>query len=202
MIGYVSQQLVDKREFFGFPKEGGREFRLLDYACGPGTISAVSISFFLLCFLSMDETRELEDRQVHRKASTHFVPRSGIHLTSRPTKALAPYTTSTLALDISPAMITEYKSRLPSPSHTALNGNLLATPPWTTSPTSPETKLSADAIAKDALFNDYDAAIVGFGFHHFQNWAEALSKLSLRVKNGGVVGIVDLVPDLDVGPSF
>jgi len=42
MIGYIQEQLVDKREFFGLPEEKGGEFRLLDYASGPGTVSAVS----------------------------------------------------------------------------------------------------------------------------------------------------------------
>jgi hypothetical protein len=49
MIGYIQAQLKEHRDFLGFPKdEGGnesvekRDFRMLDYACGPGTMSMVS----------------------------------------------------------------------------------------------------------------------------------------------------------------
>jgi SAM-dependent methyltransferase len=152
MIGYISQQLVDKRQFFGYPKEDGEDFKLLDYASGPGTISA----------------------------------------------ALAPHTSTTLALDLSTNMISEYSSRFPNQSsHTAIAGNLLATPPWIGSH---ETPLTEEELSHNPLYNDYDTIIVGLGFHHFDNWASALEKLSHRVKKGGVIGIVDLVPDLDVSP--
>jgi len=95
-------------------------------------------------------------------------------------------------------MIAEYQSRFPSASHTAIVGNFLATPPSISSLSSPETTLNAEAIARDPLLNNFDAVIVGLGFHHFENWALAMRKLSERVKKGGIVGIIDLEPDLDV----
>jgi SAM-dependent methyltransferase len=154
MISYISQQLVEKRQFFGYPLIDGSEFKLLDYASGPGTISA----------------------------------------------ALAPYTTQTLALDLSTTMIEVYSSRFPDPStHTALVRNLLAELPWIGSK---ETGTLGEGDLEKEEFNNFDAVIVGLGFHHFDNWAGALRKLSERVKKGGVVGIVDLVPDVDVRLSL
>jgi ubiquinone/menaquinone biosynthesis C-methylase UbiE len=153
MIGYIIQQLVNKRHFFGYPKEDGETFNLLDYASGPGTISA----------------------------------------------ALAPYTTRTLAVDISTNMISEYLSRFPNrSSHSAVTGNLLASTPWLVSQ---ETSLNEEELSRNSEYNNFDAVIVGLGFHHFDDWAFALEKLSRRVKKGGVVGIVDLIPDLDASRS-
>lgn len=85
-----------------------------------------------------------------------------------------------------------------------MTGNLLATPPWIGSQ---EQALSEEELANNELYNGYDAVVIGLGFHHFVKWAEALEKLSHRVKKGGVIGIVDLTPDLDVSfslplPSF
>jgi SAM-dependent methyltransferase len=156
MTSYISQQLISKRHFFGYPQEDNSEhFKLLDYASGPGTISA----------------------------------------------ALAPFTTETLALDLSTNMIAEYSFRFPNrSSHNAVTGNLLAIHPWVGNQ---EQALTEEEIAKNELYNGYDALLIGLGFHHFDKWAEALEKLSHRVKNGGVIGIVDLIPDLDVNlPSL
>jgi len=155
MIGYISEQLVEKRDFFGLPKNKGEEFKMLDYASGPGTVSA----------------------------------------------ALHPYTTSILALDLSENMIKEYKSRFPQSHMTALHSNLLASPPWITDPSSPTKNLGPETIEKDPRFNDFDAVIVGLGFHHFENWAQALQTLSKRVKKGGVVGIIDILPHGDAFPE-
>jgi len=43
-------------------------------------------------------------------------------------------------------------------------------------------------------FNQFDACIVGLGFHHFENYATCLRTLSERVKSGGTIGIIDLLP--------
>lgn len=50
------------------------------------------------------------------------------------------------------------------------------------------------ALLNDAQFNDFDVCIVGMGFHHFENYASCIQRLSERVKPGGVVGIIDLLP--------
>lgn len=163
MIRSISQQLIQNRGFFGYPdpnqtSDGQGGFNLLDYACGPGTISA----------------------------------------------ALSPFTTKTVAIDLSPRMVEEYSSRFPGT--VALEGNLLSSPPWLVLPADGGGAAGRggriemreqELMAREEL-NDFDAVIVGLGFHHFEDWSGALGKLSKRVKKGGVVGIVDLVPDLDV----
>jgi hypothetical protein len=55
MIGYIVAQVEEQREFFGFPAEEGAkgEFRLLDYACGPGTMSKVRVHILLLSALHL-----------------------------------------------------------------------------------------------------------------------------------------------------
>jgi SAM-dependent methyltransferase len=42
-------------------------------------------------------------------------------------------------------------------------------------------------------FSDFDLAIVGYGFHHFEDLDVATSRLASRLKPGGVLAIVDLV---------
>lgn len=151
MIGYISQNLVEKREFFGFPLDDkNKSFRLLDYACGPGTISA----------------------------------------------ALVPWTKETVAMDISEKMVEEYSSRFPE--NVVMEGNLLAEPPWVGVKNGEKVEIREAELEKREELNGFDAAIVGLGFHHFDDWSGALRKLGKRVRKGGVVGIVDLIPDLDV----
>lgn len=151
MIGYVSQNLVEKREFFGFPVDDETaDFKLLDYACGPGTISA----------------------------------------------ALGPFANEIVGMDISGKMVEEYSSRFPG--SVVLEGDLLAGSPWVGVKDGEKMELGEEGLEERGELNGFDAVIIGFGFHHFDNWAGALRKLCLRVKKGGVLGIVDLVPDLDV----
>jgi hypothetical protein len=52
MIGYILDELKEHRDFFGIPKEGKGELRMLDYACGPGTISTVRLAPILVFHLS------------------------------------------------------------------------------------------------------------------------------------------------------
>lgn len=152
---YISNQLISNREFFGFPPPSNsssqNKFKLLDYACGPGTISA----------------------------------------------ALSSYTTEIVAIDISKNMVQEYTSRFPE--NVVLEGNLLSSPPWVgTTKEGDKLEISGVELEKREELTGFDAVIVGLGFHHFDDWSGALQKLSLRVGKGGVVGIVDLVPDVDV----
>ncbi|KAF2421240.1 S-adenosyl-L-methionine-dependent methyltransferase [Tothia fuscella] len=149
MIGYIVSEAEQQREFFGIPAEkgGNGNFRLLDYACGPGTMS----------------------------------------------KALSPYTTSTLGIDISENMTKTYNTRsqtgLLPPHCSAITGNLLSSQPYIINSSSNEKEF--DALSK-AEFNDFDAVVVGMGFHHFDRYADSIKGLGERVKVGGTVGIVDL----------
>lgn len=99
-------------------------------------------------------------------------------------------------MDISTNMIMEYSSRFPQ--NVALEGNLLAEPPWVCMKDGEKVELNEEELAEREELNDFDAVIIGLGFHHFDNWAEALGILGRRVRRGGVVGIVDLVPDMNV----
>jgi len=88
---------------------------------------------------------------------------------------------------------------VPASAAVATQGNLLADEPYITDFATGEKHTD---FATNPKFNDFDAAIVGLGFHHFQDWAGSLRKLGDRVKKGGVVGIVDLVPSEQVCGSF
>jgi len=49
MMAYIYGRLSEHRDIFGYSKaEGKQEFRLLDYACGPGTVSRVSLAWTVL----------------------------------------------------------------------------------------------------------------------------------------------------------
>lgn len=58
-----------------------------------------------------------------------------------------------------------------------------------------------------AEFHDFDVAVVGLGFHHFDDPALATRRLAARLKKGGVLFIVDFLPhdafepDSDVGKT-
>lgn len=43
-------------------------------------------------------------------------------------------------------------------------------------------------------FHDFDIAVVGLGFHHFDDPALAAKRLAERLKKGGVLMIIDFLP--------
>lgn len=93
-------------------------------------------------------------------------------------------------------MIKEYTSRFPNPkTHVAMQGNLLSTPPWIINR---EKTLTNEEVENLEDLNDYDTCLIGLGFHHFENYTSALSKLTTHLKIGGTIGIIDLFPDIDV----
>ncbi|KIW09356.1 uncharacterized protein PV09_00254 [Verruconis gallopava] len=150
LIETVYGELVQQRDLFGLSKQEGRqEFKLLDYACGPGTV----------------------------------------------TRALIPYVSHVQGVDVSGGMVDEYnsRSRAAGTEHvaSAVQGNLLGDNPYIVPPGSEEKDVD---LASDGRFSDFDAVIVGLGFHHFEDWVGSLRKLAQRVKPGGVVGIIDLAP--------
>jgi hypothetical protein len=89
-------------------------------------------------------------------------------------------------------MVAAYNERASTgllPSHcSAVRGNLLAEEPYLFNAAGDK---DASALREPA-YNDFDALIVGLGFHHFDRYAASIAYLAQRVKAGGVVGIVDL----------
>lgn len=97
-------------------------------------------------------------------------------------------------------MVAEFNRRfrdagVPASAAIATQGNLLAEQAYITNGSTGE---KITDFESDLRFNGFDAAIVGLGFHHFEDWTGSLRKLGERVKKGGVVGIVDLVPSEEV----
>lgn len=80
----------------------------------------------------------------------------------------------------------------------AHEGNLLASEPYVVG----ESGEKDQSLLNDDHFNNFDACIVGLGFHHFENFAKCLESLSKRLKSGGVNGIIDLAPNEDVSCHY
>ena len=76
-------------------------------------------------------------------------------------------------------MVNAYNERS-MPNARALIGDLLHPDGPTESVSGPE-------------FFDFDLAVVGFGFHHFENLPLATERLASRLKPGGVVMIADFI---------
>ncbi|KAK4892711.1 hypothetical protein LTR17_027015 [Elasticomyces elasticus] len=140
----VSDALQQNRDWLGVrwskPDDGGRDVRLLDYACGTGSI----------------------------------------------TKALGPYVSTIRGVDISESMVEKYNeaaqsSGLTSEQANAVVGNLLS-----------------DEVSQQLSGPEYqlfDVAVVGLGFHHFEDPATAIKRLTDRLKpETGVLVIIDFVP--------
>jgi SAM-dependent methyltransferase len=102
-------------------------------------------------------------------------------------QGLAPYVTQCVGIDISEGMVNEYNASvqnqgIPTSEMYAMLGNLLdASNPNPTTLSGPE-------------FYDFDIAVVGLGFHHFDDPALAAKRLAERLKKGGVFMIVDFMP--------
>ena len=114
--------------------------RVLDYACGPGTV----------------------------------------------TNALSNHATEYVGIDISEGMLDAYNTRFtkdasPSQKFTARGvvGNLIEEAP-------------PEHLSGPEFFN-FDLAVVGAGFHHFDNVQLATNRLAERLKPGGVLAIIDFI---------
>ncbi|KAK3372414.1 S-adenosyl-L-methionine-dependent methyltransferase [Podospora didyma] len=102
-------------------------------------------------------------------------------------RALAPYTTQCVGIDLSENMAAAYNARaenqgLAVEEMHAYQGNL-CTPE---NPSPPE-------FASPEFFG-FDIAAVGLGFHHFDDPALAARRLVERLKPGGVLLILDFLP--------
>ncbi|KAL2180715.1 methyltransferase-like protein [Thermothelomyces heterothallicus CBS 202.75] len=102
-------------------------------------------------------------------------------------RALAPYTTQCVGIDLSENMVAAYNTRAenqgltPSEMH-AYQGNLCV-------PEDP----NPPAFASPE-FTNFDVAAVGLGFHHFDDPVLAARRLAERLKTGGVLMILDFLP--------
>ncbi|EMC94834.1 hypothetical protein BAUCODRAFT_563881 [Baudoinia panamericana UAMH 10762] len=102
------------------------------------------------------------------------------------TRALGPYVTTIRGIDISEKMVEEYNkaaqsSGLSTEQARAVVGDLVA-----------ET-VPSHLIGDD--YQDFDIAIIGLGFHHFENPPLAVHRLAERLKPGeGVLVIIDFLP--------
>ncbi|KAI9642047.1 hypothetical protein NHQ30_009918 [Ciborinia camelliae] len=98
------------------------------------------------------------------------------------TRALLPTITRSIGIDLSSSMVAQYNARASnqglSPSEMiAYQGNLLSPTP-------------DPGLEKEDLYG-FDIAVVGLGFHHFDNPALAARKLGERLKKGGILAVVD-----------
>lgn len=102
-------------------------------------------------------------------------------------RALAPYVTQCVGIDLSTNMVHEYNSRalnqgIPPSEMQAHEGNLIS--PTSTPPSSFSTP----------EFHNFSLAVVALGFHHFDDCALAAKRLVERLKSGGVLLILDFLP--------
>ena len=142
-VNWIGVDFLDPSTAFEEDKSASRHIRVLDYACGPGTIT-----------------------NILQGCVTEFV-----------------------GIDLSENMVKEYNQKFggnvdQSGSTTqkaeAFVGDLLGS------------KGPSDSVS-DSKFFGFDLAVVGYGFHHFQNLDIATSRLVSRLKPGGVLLIVDFV---------
>ncbi|KAF2499583.1 S-adenosyl-L-methionine-dependent methyltransferase [Lophium mytilinum] len=106
-------------------------------------------------------------------------------------RALGPYVTTTVGIDISPNMVAAYNeqaksSSLPNSQISAVVGDLFAPEP-------------PEALSGPEFFN-FDLAVVSAGYHHFDDVVLCTKRLTERLKPGGVLVISDFLqgPDTDV----
>ncbi|KAH6668221.1 S-adenosyl-L-methionine-dependent methyltransferase [Halenospora varia] len=107
-------------------------------------------------------------------------------------RALAPYVTQCVGVDLSEGMVAEYNKSvsnqgIPPSEMFATVGNLL------------DADDSSPASLSGPEFFNFDIACVGLGFHHFDNPTLAARRLAERLKPGGVLLIVDFLPHEHMG---
>ncbi|KAI0600712.1 S-adenosyl-L-methionine-dependent methyltransferase [Biscogniauxia sp. FL1348] len=129
-----------------------------------------------------DKSEEEEDKKPKREVRLLDYA-CGTGLVSR---ALAPYVTQCVGIDISANMVAAYNARAqnqglsPSEMH-AIQGDLL-------SPSSPSLSSSLSSLTEP-----FHIAAVGAGFHHFADPGLAARRLAERLCPGGVLLVIDFL---------
>ncbi|KAL4908572.1 S-adenosyl-L-methionine-dependent methyltransferase [Aspergillus multicolor] len=157
LIAAVKSALISWRQWIspklaGEPKPQGsfldineaEEVRLLDYACGSGTVS----------------------------------------------KALAPYATRTIGLDLSTNMVDEYNKAAREMGYGAerMHAHHFDLLSDSSGPSPP-----SDVLAKES----YDIVATTMALHHVADAAKLLSRLAELFRPGGVCVVVDMVPETE-----
>ena len=142
-ISWIGVDFLDPSTEFEKDNPTLYQVRVLDYACGPGTITSIL-----------------------QGCATNFV-----------------------GVDLSENMVKEYNRRFAESVQQrgsitreaeAFVGDLL------------DSKGPSNSVS-DSKFFDFDLAVVGYGFHHFQDLDTATSRLVSRLKPDGVLLIVDFL---------
>ncbi|GAW15445.1 hypothetical protein ANO14919_048540 [Xylariales sp. No.14919] len=144
-----------------------------------------------LDFIGVDWASDDEDSDEEDGEKNDKKPRREVRLldyacgTGMMSRALAPYTTQCVGMDISEQMVAAYNTRaenqgLSSDEMHAVLGDLAS-------------ETIDNALSSPELFN-FDIAVVGGGFHHFGDPELAAKRLVERLKPGGVLLIWDFLP--------
>lgn len=107
------------------------------------------------------------------------------------TRTFGPYVTKTLGIDISPNMVSTFKSRAASAGLSqsvvdAVVGDLF------------DKADPRPAGLEGKEWWDFDIATVGFGFHHFEDVVHAAKQLKERLRPGGALVINDFLEGGDL----
>jgi SAM-dependent methyltransferase len=106
-------------------------------------------------------------------------------------KALSPFVTNVIGLDLSDNMVAEYNKHAqaagePREKMFAQQGNLVGT--------------EIDEQFRGTEYFNFDLVTVGLALHHFEDPAFAVKRLAERLRNGGVCLVIDFVEhSLDTG---
>ncbi|KAL4862037.1 hypothetical protein BDV12DRAFT_179343 [Aspergillus spectabilis] len=99
--------------------------------------------------------------------------------------ALAPYVSRVVGMDISDGMIEEFNKNVSeagrSSTMAGIRTDLLAE--------------SAPAEVSGPEYFEFDVVVVSMALHHFEHPEKALIRLSERLKKGGVMIIMDMIPE-------
>ncbi|KAK4143554.1 methyltransferase [Dichotomopilus funicola] len=132
-----------------------------------------------------EEKKKAESAEAAEKKTVRLLDYAcGTGVVSR---ALAPYTTQCVGIDLSENMVATYNARAENQGLTAsemhaYQGNLCV-------PEDPN-----PALLASPEFTNFDIAAVGLGFHHFDDPKLAARRLAERLKVGGVLMILDFLP--------